>query len=357
MLGDRGQAFVVAQTRLAGGRIHHAMRAVGQMKLAFEMLCERAVSRFTQDERLSSKQLVQEMVADAWIEIEQFRLLVLQTAWKIDRYGDYKRVRGDISAVKVAAPKVLQSVATKALQVHGSLGISDEMPFVACWSTGSTSASPTGHRSAQVDAGPPDPCRRRADVRDVPSRHIPALKEEAERKYAATWPGSEQRDGYEQVALGATEHSDPAVSAPFSPGTVMLGLHLSAGDAREAVRSLREQAVAAERAGFDGIGLSEHHGGFPGYAPTPIVLAGALVAATNASGARRVRPCCPPPQRRCRRGPRVAGRLLPRSHRRGVRLRLPVGDFELVGADFEHRMRAFADALPAAVRALAAIRH
>jgi acyl-CoA dehydrogenase len=187
MLGDRGQAFVVAQTRLAGGRIHHAMRAVGQMKLAFEMLCERAVSRFTQDERLSSKQLVQEMVADAWIEIEQFRLLVLQTAWKIDRYGDYKRVRGDISAVKVAAPKVLQSVATKALQVHGSLGISDEMPFVAMLVNGihvGLADGPTEvHKltlARQILAGV-EPTSE-----TFPSRHIPALKEEAERKYAAT---------------------------------------------------------------------------------------------------------------------------------------------------------------------------
>ena len=187
MLGDRGQAFVVAQTRLAGGRIHHAMRAVGQMKLAFEMLCERAVSRFTQGERLSSKQLVQEMVADAWIEIEQFRLLVLQTAWKIDRYGDYKRVRGDISAVKVAAPKVLQSVATKALQVHGSLGISDEMPFVAMLVNGihvGLADGPTEvHKltlARQVLAGV-EPTSE-----TFPSRHIPALKEEAERKYAAT---------------------------------------------------------------------------------------------------------------------------------------------------------------------------
>ena len=66
LLGDRGGAFAVAQTRLGGGRIHHAMRAVGQMKLALDMMCERAVSRLTQGEQLSNKQLVQEMVAEAW---------------------------------------------------------------------------------------------------------------------------------------------------------------------------------------------------------------------------------------------------------------------------------------------------
>ena len=71
------------------------------------------------------------MVAESWVELEQFRLLVLQTAWKIDRYHDYKRVRGDISAVKMAMPGVLHRIASRALQVHGSLGITEEMPFMA----------------------------------------------------------------------------------------------------------------------------------------------------------------------------------------------------------------------------------
>ena len=111
MLGDRGGAFVVAQTRLGGGRIHHAMRTVGQVQKAFDMMCERAVSRTTQGELLGKKQMVQEMVADCWIEIEQFRLLVLRTAWRIDKYKDYKQVRKDISAVKAAMPKVFHDVA------------------------------------------------------------------------------------------------------------------------------------------------------------------------------------------------------------------------------------------------------
>ena len=63
--------------------------------------------------------------------MEQFRLLVLRTAWRIDKYKDYKRVRKDISAVKAAMPKVFHDVAARALQVHGSLGVSDEMPFSA----------------------------------------------------------------------------------------------------------------------------------------------------------------------------------------------------------------------------------
>ncbi|MGI9597654.1 MAG: acyl-CoA dehydrogenase family protein [Acidimicrobiales bacterium] len=129
LLGPRGGGFVVAQTRLGGGRIHHAMRTSGRVQRIFDMMCERAISRTTQGELLSKKQMVQEMIADSWIEMEMFRLLVLRTAWRIDKYQDYKRVRKDISAVKVAMPGVYRSIASRALQIHGSLGASWEMPF------------------------------------------------------------------------------------------------------------------------------------------------------------------------------------------------------------------------------------
>jgi acyl-CoA dehydrogenase len=129
VLGPRGGAFVVAQTRLGGGRIHHAMRTVGLVQRCFDLMCERAVSRTTQDEMLGKKQLVQGMVADSWLDMESFRLLVLRTAWRIDKYKDYKRVRKDISAVKAMMPRVLHDVASRALQIHGSLGVSNEMPF------------------------------------------------------------------------------------------------------------------------------------------------------------------------------------------------------------------------------------
>ncbi|MGE4322646.1 MAG: acyl-CoA dehydrogenase family protein [Sphingobium sp.] len=131
ILGGRGQAFVVAQTRLGGGRIHHAMRTIGEAKKAFDMMAQRAISRFTKGEMLSQKQMVQDKIADSWIEIEQFRLLVLRTAWLIDKHKDYRKVRRDIAAVKVAMPKVLHDVASRALLIHGSYGLCDETPFIA----------------------------------------------------------------------------------------------------------------------------------------------------------------------------------------------------------------------------------
>jgi acyl-CoA dehydrogenase len=130
LLGPRGEAFVIGQTRLGGGRVHHAMRTVGQCKKALDLMCKRAVSRTTRGGgRIADYQMVQEQIADSWIQLEQFRLLVLQTAWKIDKYKDYRKVRKDIAAVKVAMPKVYHDIASKAMHIHGALGVSNEMPF------------------------------------------------------------------------------------------------------------------------------------------------------------------------------------------------------------------------------------
>ena len=131
LLGDEGAAFAIAQTRLGGGRVHHAMRTIAQVKLAFDMMCERAVSRTTRYGPLASLQMTQERIADSWIEIEQFRLLVLRTAWLIDKYQDYRRVRKDIAAVKIAMPRVFHDVVQRAMHLHGALGVSDEMPFAS----------------------------------------------------------------------------------------------------------------------------------------------------------------------------------------------------------------------------------
>jgi len=129
MLGGRGDAFVVAQVRLGGGRLHHAMRTLALATRAFEMMGERAISRFTKGERLADKQMVQEKIADSWIELRQFRLLVLETAWLADQNKDWKAVRQNVAAVKAVMPKLLHDIASRALQIHGSLGLSTAMPF------------------------------------------------------------------------------------------------------------------------------------------------------------------------------------------------------------------------------------
>ncbi len=133
LLGGEGQAFAIAQTRLGGGRVHHAMRTVGMARRALDMLCERAVSRKTRDGVLAQKQSVRDYVADSYIELTQFRLFVLYVAWCIDQGQDYRAVRRDIAAIKVLTPQVLHNAAQRAIQVHGALGVSDEMPLGTMW--------------------------------------------------------------------------------------------------------------------------------------------------------------------------------------------------------------------------------
>jgi acyl-CoA dehydrogenase len=190
ILGGRGEGFNVAQTRLGGGRIHHAMRTVGLVKEALDMMCERVLSRSTQGELLARKQLVQAMIADSWIQLEQFRLLVLRTAWKIDRYNDYQKVRGDISAVKAAMPAVLHDIASRALQLHGSLGVSHEMPFGAMvlesFHMGLADGATEIHK-VQLARQVLKDHKATSDL--FPTRHLPRLKAEAQMKFADVLDG------------------------------------------------------------------------------------------------------------------------------------------------------------------------
>ncbi|HEB88610.1 MAG TPA: acyl-CoA dehydrogenase [Deltaproteobacteria bacterium] len=186
MLGKPGSAFVIAQTRLGGGRIHHAMRTVGQLKRCFDMMCERALSRETRDGRLADYQLVQDKIADSYIEIEQFRLLVLRTAWLIDRHNDYRKTRKDIAAIKVAMPKVYHDVVQRAMQIHGALGISNEMPF---------SSMMVGAQVMAIADGPTEVHKvtiakqvlrdHRAHPGLFPSAHLPTRRAAARERYAS----------------------------------------------------------------------------------------------------------------------------------------------------------------------------
>ena len=144
LLGGEGQAFVIAQTRLGGGRIHHAMRSVGTMRKALDMMCERALSRDTKGSKLADKQMVQSDIAESYAQLEMFRLFVLRTAWEIDRTGDYKGDPQDIAAIKFLMPRVLQDIVYRSMHLHGALGVSNEMPFSAMWQSAPVLATADG---------------------------------------------------------------------------------------------------------------------------------------------------------------------------------------------------------------------
>jgi acyl-CoA dehydrogenase len=183
-LGAEGEGFALAQSRLGPGRIHHCMRWLGVSGRAFDMLCERALARYTAGSLLAEKQTIQNWIADSAAERDAARLMTLHAAWKIDREGA-KAARREIALIKFYGARVLHDVIDRALQVHGSLGYSTDLPLEAMYRFA---------RGARLYDGP-DEVHRAAVAKQIlrgyavepgqtPSEHLPTRREQARRKFA-----------------------------------------------------------------------------------------------------------------------------------------------------------------------------
>jgi acyl-CoA dehydrogenase len=127
LLGEEGKGFAVAQQRLGPGRIHHCMRWIGICERAFELMCARAAHRqIAPGKPLATRQIVQDWLAESRAEIHAARLMVLHAAEKIDRAGS-RAAREEISLIKFFVANVLDKVLDRAIQVHGALGITDDL--------------------------------------------------------------------------------------------------------------------------------------------------------------------------------------------------------------------------------------
>jgi acyl-CoA dehydrogenase len=192
LLGEPGTGFAIAQTRLGGGRLHHAMRSVGLCNRAMEMMIERIASRNTRGGPLSDQQTVRQQLADTWIQIEQFRLQVLHAAWQVDRSvetgdPDHKRAaRLHISAVKSATPATLVDVVYRAMHLHGALGVSNELPLAKMWQSGPVLGVADGPTEAHKDVVARLLLKNAVPAQDrlFGSQHIPTRLEAARAKYA-----------------------------------------------------------------------------------------------------------------------------------------------------------------------------
>ncbi|MGH9064059.1 MAG: acyl-CoA dehydrogenase family protein [Acidimicrobiales bacterium] len=182
LVGREGDGFRLAQQRLGPGRIHHCMRWLGQSRRAFDMLCERAVSRYVHGSYLAEKQTVQNWVADSMAEMTAARLMTLHAAWKMDQVGA-PAARVEIAMIKFFGAKVLYDVIDRAIQVHGSLGFSTDLPLEHMYRAA---------RAARIYDGP-DEVHRVTVARqvlkgyspvEVPSEHVPTRRAEAERRFA-----------------------------------------------------------------------------------------------------------------------------------------------------------------------------
>jgi acyl-CoA dehydrogenase len=184
LLGKEGEGFLIAQHRLVPGRIHHCMRWLGVAGRAFDMLCERSLYRPVRGGLLRDKQTVQNWIADSAAQIQAARLMTLHAAWKIDTYGS-SAARTDVSLIKVFGAQVLHDVVDRALQIHGGLGYSTDMPLEARYRYARHARFVDGadevHRESVARAilkgyeAPAD---------GVPSEYVPARREAARRKFA-----------------------------------------------------------------------------------------------------------------------------------------------------------------------------
>ncbi|MDX8152694.1 acyl-CoA dehydrogenase family protein [Patulibacter brassicae] len=181
LLGGEGEAFVLAQKRLGPGRIHHCMRWIGVCRRAFDMLCERAVSKSVHGSLLSEKQTIQNWVADSAAAIEASRLLTLKAAWTMDQVGA-SNARTEIAMIKYYGAPIMHDVLDRALQIHGSLGFTTDMPIeeMLRWA-----------RAARIYDGPDEVHRqtvarrilRQYEPRDLPTEHVPTRRAAAEKLY------------------------------------------------------------------------------------------------------------------------------------------------------------------------------
>ncbi|HEX3910418.1 MAG TPA: acyl-CoA dehydrogenase family protein [Solirubrobacteraceae bacterium] len=177
LLGGEGEAFALAQARLGPGRIHHSMRWLGVCRRAFDAMCERAVSKSVHGSLLSEKQTIQNWIADSAAAMEAARLMTLKAAWKIDQVGA-RGARTEIAMIKFFGATVMHDVLDRAIQIHGSLGFSSDLPLEQMyrWS-----------RAARLYDGPDEVHRvtvarrilRDYEPHEVPSEHVPTRREQA----------------------------------------------------------------------------------------------------------------------------------------------------------------------------------
>lgn len=157
LIGEEGGGFAIAQARLGPGRIHHCMRLIGMAERAIELMCRRALQRSAFGKPLSEQGVVREWIADARVQVEQLRLLVLKTAWLMDTVGN-KGAHTEIQAIKIATPRAVVDILDRAIQLHGAGGVSQDFPLAELWA---------GARTLQLADGPDEVHQRSLARREL----------------------------------------------------------------------------------------------------------------------------------------------------------------------------------------------
>jgi len=132
VISGEGEGFAIAQARLGPGRIHHCMRQIGADERALELMCRRVTDRVAWGKPLAEQGVIQDWIAEARVQIEAARLLVLKTAWLMDTVGN-KGAHTEIQAIKILVPRTTEWILDKAIQSHGAGGVSQDFPLAALW--------------------------------------------------------------------------------------------------------------------------------------------------------------------------------------------------------------------------------
>jgi acyl-CoA dehydrogenase len=185
LLGEEGDGFLIAQHRLVPGRIHHCMRWLGVARRAFDMLCERSVYRPVRGGVLADKQTVQNWIADSAAQMQAARLMTLHAAWKIDTYGS-SAARTDVSLIKFFGAQVLHDVVDRALQAHGGLGYSADMPLEKLYRYARHARFVDGADEVHRESVARQILKAYdAPENEIPTEYVPARREAALRKFAS----------------------------------------------------------------------------------------------------------------------------------------------------------------------------
>ncbi|XP_023641973.1 probable acyl-CoA dehydrogenase IBR3 [Capsella rubella] len=136
LLGE-GRGFEIAQGRLGPGRLHHCMRLIGAAERGMELMAQRALSRKTFGKFIAQHGSFVSDLAKLRVELEGTRLLVLEAADHLDKFGN-KKARGILAMAKVAAPNMALKVLDTAIQVHGAAGVSSDTVLAHLWATART---------------------------------------------------------------------------------------------------------------------------------------------------------------------------------------------------------------------------
>jgi acyl-CoA dehydrogenase len=132
LLGQPGDGFAIGQIRLGAARVQHCMRLLGLAERGLELLRERAHTRTAFGGPIGALGLLRAQVAECRLALDQARLLVLHTAALIDEVGT-KGARAAVSEIKVAVVRAAMLTLDRAMQVHGALGVTDDVPLAEWW--------------------------------------------------------------------------------------------------------------------------------------------------------------------------------------------------------------------------------